>query len=111
MKHCSCHGYSYSDAVFDLVSFRFLWFGELPGWWVHSNSENERRAAVQMLADFAERLQIMHSRGYVHSKLNRCNILWLENSERWALLDGGCVAREGVRPVLPMTACCILVTS
>jgi hypothetical protein len=78
---------------------------------VNSNSENERRAAAQMLADFAERLQIMHSRGYVHSKLNRFNILWLENSDRWALLDGGCGAREGVLTVLSMTACCILVTS
>jgi serine/threonine protein kinase len=53
-----------------------------------------------VLTHIAERLNDLHTCGYVHRDIKPGNIMWLPRKKRWTLIDFGCAARAGtVAPI------------
>jgi serine/threonine protein kinase len=50
---------------------------------------------LQVLTHVAERLQDLHSAGYVHRDIKPGNVMWLPRQKKWTVIDFGCVARTG----------------
>ena len=56
-----------------------------------------------MLADIAQKLQAMHSYGYVHRDLKPANVMLLPRDNQWYLIDFGCAAKIGDNAPLSFT--------
>jgi hypothetical protein len=60
-------------------------------------------AAVQMIANMAERVCDLHAKGWVHRDLKPGNIMWLPRTNRWTVIDFGSAAPCGVPAPLSFT--------
>lgn len=64
---------------------------------------SDATACMQALKLIAERLEQLHSSGWVHRDLKPGNVLRLPNEHSWTLMDFGCAALSGA-PLRPLSA-------
>lgn len=60
---------------------------------------------LQVLTHVATRLEQLHESGLVHRDLKPGNVLWRPQHLAWTLIDFGCAAHTGARPVLLRVRC------